>query len=113
MIKTLLQILFGFISGSIGTYLGFLFLTGIADGPEIIFAILAFLLITIAIILFIRSAKSNAIIGVQQIKITTDGKNQEKGFEQMIERNNAMEQSWGKTTKTRDQLKVLQAAQEE
>lgn len=113
MFRVLSQTLLGLVLVAAGGYLAFIFLQGLADGPELWAIASATPVAVSGVVLLHRAGKSDASV-MRKTKIPQLGENHEAntptGFEAKLAQDNAMIKDWGNTVDTRNQLKTLQSA---
>lgn len=110
MLKMLLQTFLGLLLFAGGIYAGYFYLTGISTGVSPLFLVGALLLFGAGVFFLFRAGKSDATVITKMHVDPNENLAKQDALETVIEKNNAMSAEWEKTTKTRDQLKMLEVS---
>ena len=111
MAVLLARICGGICSALGGVFFLYQFLADLQKGSNLIFLLLSLFLVGVAVFLLFTGARlaEQAVSGTEVGSVKNPQPAQDsQGFQQMLDRNNAITSEWSKTQKTRDEIKLLE-----
>jgi len=114
MLKVILNILLGSGSTGAGFYTGYLYLNGLNEGNHFWLLGLSLILVAFGIYVLVRASRTEdtLVVNDEAAKLQPEdtASSEDIDFKGLLDRNKKLEAEYGKTSATRDKLKLLEIA---